>query len=74
MFFTFKNLCDFVPSWLSSYQETMISRRILKLGRHSVRWDGKDEQQHKLASGVYLYRVEMSAAKTIVGGKTTLAQ
>jgi len=28
-------------------------------GRHYIRWDGKDEQQRKLASGVYLYRVEL---------------
>jgi hypothetical protein len=32
---------------------------IMETGRHYVRWDGRDEQQRKLASGVYLLRVEM---------------
>jgi hypothetical protein len=32
---------------------------IMESGKHYVRWDGRDQQQRKLASGVYLYRVEM---------------
>lgn len=31
----------------------------MESGRHYLRWDGRDEQHRKLASGVYLYRVEM---------------
>lgn len=27
-------------------------------GSHSVRWDGKDEYGHNLASGIYIYRLE----------------
>jgi len=27
-------------------------------GSHTIRWDGKDEHGHNLASGIYLYRLE----------------
>ncbi|TSA22610.1 T9SS C-terminal target domain-containing protein, partial [bacterium] len=47
---------------------------IMESGRHYVRWNGRDELQRKLASGVYLYRVEMSAERRIVSGKVTLVQ
>jgi hypothetical protein len=46
----------------------------MESGRCYVRWDGRDEQQRKLASGVYLYRMEMSAGRKIVSGKITLVQ
>jgi len=38
-------------------------------GRHSVRWDGRDEAGRRLASGVYLYRLkakEFSAVRRMV--------
>lgn len=30
-------------------------------GSHTVRWDGKDEHGHDLASGIYVYRLEAGA-------------
>ncbi|MCX6132215.1 MAG: T9SS type A sorting domain-containing protein [Ignavibacteriales bacterium] len=48
--------------------------RMMESGRHYVRWNGRDEQQRKLASGVYLFRVEVTAGKKIVSGKITLVQ
>jgi len=30
-------------------------------GRHTARWDGRDDQGRALASGVYLYRLQAGA-------------
>ncbi|MFQ6008810.1 MAG: FlgD immunoglobulin-like domain containing protein, partial [Candidatus Zixiibacteriota bacterium] len=29
-----------------------------KMGRYSVRWDGKDDRGGDVASGIYIYRLE----------------
>jgi hypothetical protein len=34
-------------------------------GRHSVRWDGRDEAGRRLASGVYLYRIEVNGFSSV---------
>ncbi|MEA1996288.1 MAG: hypothetical protein U9N45_01550, partial [Gemmatimonadota bacterium] len=34
-----------------------IERYSLPAGFHTVRWDGTDEYQHKIANGVYLYKI-----------------
>ena len=39
----------------------------MKAGKHSAIWDGRDEQDNHLASGIYLYRLE-------VGGKFAQAR
>jgi len=30
-------------------------------GAYSVRWDGRDDQERELASGLYLYRIKAGA-------------
>ena len=30
---------------------------VLEAGKHSARWDGRDDHGRKLASGVYVYRL-----------------
>ena len=47
---------------------------IMESGGHYIRWNGRDEQQRKLASGVYLYRIEISVARKTVSGKIMLVQ
>ncbi|MCX6132217.1 MAG: hypothetical protein NTU47_00275 [Ignavibacteriales bacterium] len=43
-------------------------------GRSYIRWDGTDGQRRKMASGAYLYRVEIPTARKIVSGKIMLVQ
>ena len=35
-----------------------LSRSMLEAGKHTVRWDGLDDEGRAVASGVYLYRLE----------------
>ncbi len=46
--------------------KTLINSKKEK-GNHSVIWNGKDENQHSVSSGVYFYRLNVS-------GKTTMTQ
>jgi hypothetical protein len=41
-------------------------------GRHVVSWDGTDQQGQPVASGVYLYRLEVSGIEFVKSGKMIL--
>ncbi|MBI2502337.1 MAG: T9SS type A sorting domain-containing protein [Candidatus Latescibacteria bacterium] len=42
---------------LAGQRVVRLAEGVREAGSYTVRWDGRDEQGHELASGVYLYRL-----------------
>ena len=48
---------------------TLVDRR-MRSGAHSAEWDGRDNQGHSVASGIYFYR--LTAGKASLARKAVL--
>ncbi|MBI2503069.1 MAG: T9SS type A sorting domain-containing protein [Candidatus Latescibacteria bacterium] len=46
---------------LAGQKVAVLAGGMREAGAYTVRWDGRDEQGHELASGVYLYRLQSGA-------------
>ena len=46
---------------LAGQQVAILVNGVREAGTFKVRWDGRDDQEHELASGVYLYRLQAGA-------------
>ena len=46
---------------LAGQKVVTLAQSVREAGSYTIHWDGKDDQGHNLASGVYLYRLQARA-------------
>ena len=57
---------------LAGQQMATLVHGVREAGAHTVRWDGRDDDRRKLASGVYLYRLRMGDRQQVETRKLLL--
>ena len=59
-----------IYNMLGQKVKTLINDSVLSPGTHEIRWDGHDDEERQVSSGIYIYRIctsnEIKARKMVL--------